>query len=174
MTDIAVEKHNPCRYHTVPILTWARLAPVYDLLKLQDLSIVPWLAPECIISVDEHTAASDVWSYGVLLYELTACGRWRHHTFRRHLLSSCITFLSPAVISRSFCYRVFNSSLSFSHRLMTLACTTCTWVLMTLIMCSLPRKRSVRWHWAGWRWFLRLGREHIDNDWKQWTPVRYM
>ena len=35
---------------------------------------MPWLAPECIISVDEHTHASDVWSYGVLLYELVTNG----------------------------------------------------------------------------------------------------
>ena len=35
---------------------------------------MPWLAPECIISVDEHTHASDVWSFGVLLYELATKG----------------------------------------------------------------------------------------------------
>ena len=44
------------------------------MLNLQDLSFIRWLAPECITSVDDHTHASDVWSYGVLLYELATNG----------------------------------------------------------------------------------------------------
>ena len=33
------------------------------------------MAPECILSADEHTSASDVWSFGVLMYEIAVNGK---------------------------------------------------------------------------------------------------
>ena len=37
--------------------------------------MIPWMAPECIIAADEHSTMSDVWSFGVLLYEIAVYGK---------------------------------------------------------------------------------------------------
>lgn len=69
--------------------------------------IFRWLAPECLRIQDMETAKADIWSFGVVLFEIwTHCQQWPydHWSFEKILVSLTIGSRLP---SRGLCPSLF-------------------------------------------------------------------